>query len=95
MSHVVIMGNTTIGERTVVFPNAVLGCAPQNVHYKGEDTELIIGSSGCTIREGVTMHPGMPDLVARPRLATIPCSWPIPTSLMIAMSAAMLSCPTM
>ena len=60
MSHVVIQGCTTIGEGTVVFPNAVLGCAPQNIHYKGEDTELIIGKA-CTIREGVTMHPGMPD----------------------------------
>lgn len=58
MSHVVVLGHTTIGEGTVVFPNAVLGCAPQNVNYKGEDTELVIGRS-CTIREGVTMHPGM------------------------------------
>ncbi|MDP2733782.1 MAG: acyl-ACP--UDP-N-acetylglucosamine O-acyltransferase, partial [Hoeflea sp.] len=64
MSHVVIDGNTTIGEGTIVFPNAVLGCAPQNIHYKGEDTELIIGRS-CTIREGVTMHPGMPDYGGR------------------------------
>ncbi|WP_425602889.1 acyl-ACP--UDP-N-acetylglucosamine O-acyltransferase [Hoeflea algicola] len=60
MSHVVILGSTSIGDNTEVFPNAVLGCAPQNIHYKGEDTELVIGSS-CTIREGVTMHPGMPD----------------------------------
>ncbi|MBU4529644.1 MAG: acyl-ACP--UDP-N-acetylglucosamine O-acyltransferase [Hoeflea sp.] len=60
MSHVVIDGTTTIGEGTIIYPNAVLGCAPQNIHYKGEDTELIIGR-GCTIREGVTMHPGMPD----------------------------------
>ncbi|PHR24735.1 MAG: acyl-[acyl-carrier-protein]--UDP-N-acetylglucosamine O-acyltransferase [Hoeflea sp.] len=60
MSHVVVEGCTTIGEGTIVFPNAVLGCAPQNIHYHGEDTELIIGQS-CTIREGVTMHTGMPD----------------------------------
>ena len=60
MSHVVIDGSTTIGNGTIVFPNAVLGCAPQNIHYKGEDTELIIGRN-CTIREGVTMHPGMPN----------------------------------
>jgi len=64
MSHVVIDGNTSIGEGTIVFPNAVLGCAPQNIHYKGEDTELIIGRF-CTIREGVTMHPGMPDFGGR------------------------------
>lgn len=59
MSHVVIEGRTTIGEGGHVFPQAVLGCAPQNVHYKGEDTELVIGKN-CVIREGVTMHPGMP-----------------------------------
>lgn len=60
LSHGVILGRTSIGAGTMVFPNAVLGCAPQNVNYKGEDTELIIGC-GCTIREGVTMHPGMAD----------------------------------
>lgn len=59
MSHVVVVGSTTIGDGTIVYPNAVLGCAPQNIHYKGEDTELVIGRD-CTIREGVTMHPGMP-----------------------------------
>ncbi len=60
MSHVVVLGSTSIGDDTQIFPNAVLGCAPQNVHYRGEETELVIGRS-CTIREGVTMHPGMPD----------------------------------
>lgn len=64
MSHAVIVGHTTIGDGSVIFPNAVLGCAPQNVHYKGEDTELVIGC-GCTIREGVTMHPGMKDFGGR------------------------------
>ena len=60
MSHVVIDGNTTIGAGTRVFPQAVLGCEPQNIRYQGEDTELIIGEN-CTIREGVTMHTGMMD----------------------------------
>ena len=57
MSHVSILGRTTIGAGTRIFPGAVLGAEPQNVHYKGEDTQLVIGS-GCTIREGVTMNPG-------------------------------------
>lgn len=60
MSHVVIEGRTTIGANATIFPKAVLGCAPQNVHYKGEDTELVIGVN-CVIREGVTMHTGMAD----------------------------------
>lgn len=58
-SHVVIEGNTTIGVGNRIFPQVALGCEPQNVQYKGEDTQLFIGDN-CLIREGVTMHPGMP-----------------------------------
>lgn len=58
MSHVVVTGRTTIGAGCRIFPHAVIGCEPQNVHYRGEDTELIIGEN-CTIREGVTMNTGM------------------------------------
>jgi UDP-N-acetylglucosamine acyltransferase len=58
MSHVVIEGHTTIGANARIFHKAVLGGEPQNVHYKGEDTELVIGAN-CVIREGVTMHIGM------------------------------------
>ena len=64
MSHVVITGRTMIGDGTIIYPHAVLGCGPQNVHYKGEDTELVVGRN-CTIREGVTMHTGMPNHGAR------------------------------
>ncbi|MBW3098492.1 acyl-ACP--UDP-N-acetylglucosamine O-acyltransferase [Pseudohoeflea coraliihabitans] len=60
MSHVVVSGRTTLGARTRVFPQAVLGGEPQNVRYAGEDTQLVIGDD-CVIREGVTMHRGMPD----------------------------------
>ncbi len=59
-SHVVMTGKTTLGDRCRVFPGAALGCEPQNVNYKGEKTELIIGTD-CVIREGVTMHTGMAD----------------------------------
>lgn len=59
-SHVSIMGNTSIGENCVIYPQAVLGGAPQNIHYKGENTALVIGKNN-VIREGVTMHTGMPD----------------------------------
>lgn len=57
ISHVVVMGATTIGEATRVFPQAVLGAEPQNTAYKGERTTLTIGRKN-TIREGVTMHIG-------------------------------------
>lgn len=60
ISHIVVIGKTSIGAGTNIFPGAVLGAEPQNVNYKGETTELEVGA-GCLIREGVTMHTGMPD----------------------------------
>ena len=57
MSHVVVMGDTAIGENCRVFPHAILGAEPQNTAYKGERTKLVIGRNA-TIREGVTMHTG-------------------------------------
>ncbi len=57
LSHAVIAGNTTIGEKTRVFPFASLGHEPQDLKYKGEESFLEIGAN-CTIREGVTMNPG-------------------------------------
>lgn len=57
-SHCSITGVTQIGPGTKIAPGAVLGGAPQNVHYRGEKTKLIIGAR-CTIREGVTMNTGM------------------------------------
>lgn len=59
-SHVAVTGRTCIGRNTSVFQGAVLGGEPQNVNYRGEETDLTIGAD-CTIREGVTMHTGMPD----------------------------------
>lgn len=57
ISHVVVSGNTTIGDRTQVFPFAVLGAPPQHLGYKGEDTRLLLGEDNI-IREHVTMNPG-------------------------------------
>jgi UDP-N-acetylglucosamine acyltransferase len=56
-SHVVIAGRTALGARTQVYPFAVLGHPPQDLKYRGEDSDLVIGAD-CTIREGVTMNPG-------------------------------------
>ncbi len=60
VSHVVVTGRSEIGAGTRLFPGAVIGCEPQNVHYNGAPTRLVIGER-CTIREGVTIHTGMPD----------------------------------
>ena len=56
-SHVVITGQTEIGEETVVFPFTTLGEIPQDLKFKGEETRLIIGARN-RIRENVTMNPG-------------------------------------
>ena len=56
-SHVVIDGHTTIGESNQFFPFCSVGLRPQDLKFKGEPSELIIGNSN-TIREYVTLQPG-------------------------------------
>jgi UDP-N-acetylglucosamine acyltransferase len=57
ISHVSVLGATTVGAGTRVFPQAALGGLPQNTGHKGGRTTLSIGRN-CTIRECVTMHTG-------------------------------------
>jgi UDP-N-acetylglucosamine acyltransferase len=59
-AHVVIDGKTAIGSGTTIYPFASIGSAPQDLKFKGEPSELIIGKN-CTIREHVTMNPGTAD----------------------------------
>lgn len=49
--------NVIIGDNCHVFPNAVIGCVPQDLKYKGEETWTIIGDN-CVLREFVTIHRG-------------------------------------
>ncbi|TKZ20661.1 acyl-ACP--UDP-N-acetylglucosamine O-acyltransferase [Shimia litoralis] len=56
-SHVVITGQTEIGEDTVVFSFAVIGEIPQDKKFNGEASLLVIGKRN-RIREHVTMNPG-------------------------------------
>ena len=55
--HVVVDGHTIIGPGTTIYPFASIGSAPQDLKYKGEPSQLIIGKNN-TIREHVTMNPG-------------------------------------
>ena len=55
MGHVTVLGRVTLGEENRVFPGAVLGGDPQDVSYRGSDTELVIGDRN-VIREGVTIN---------------------------------------
>lgn len=56
-SHVVVDGRTAIGARTQIYPFTSIGSPPQDLKYKGEPSELRIGSDN-VIREHVTMNPG-------------------------------------
>ncbi len=56
-SHVVVTGWTEIGDETVIFPFSSIGEVPQDLKFKGERTQLIIGKRN-RIREHVTMNTG-------------------------------------
>src|ERR1700743_2898198 len=57
ISHVALMGNTTIGEGNTFHPHCAIGGTPQDKKYRGEKTRLIIGNRN-VIRESVTIHLG-------------------------------------
>ncbi len=59
-SHVVINGPTKIGKDNTIFQFASIGEKPQDLKFKDEPTELVIGDRN-TIREYVTLHRGTPD----------------------------------
>lgn len=56
-SHVVVTGQTEIGEDTVIFPFSVIGEIPQDLKFRGEKTRLVVGKRN-RIREHVTMNSG-------------------------------------
>lgn len=57
ISHVVLDGRTRIGARNIFYPFCSVGVAPQDLKYKGEPTETIVGDDN-TIRESVTISRG-------------------------------------
>jgi UDP-N-acetylglucosamine acyltransferase len=63
-SHVTIEGPTTIGRGNVIHAYAALGCAPQDMKYRGEPTSLQIGDRNtifqfCTFSRGTTQDAGV------------------------------------
>ena len=54
-THTVISGHTTIGADNTIGPFCAIGAPPQDIHYKDEPTELVIGD-GNQIREYVSIH---------------------------------------
>jgi len=60
LARVSILGDTTLGEGNVIFPNACLGGGPQDHGNEfQEGARLIVGCRN-VIRENVTMHCGTP-----------------------------------
>ena len=57
MAHAYLTGWTEIGEDNEIHPGAVLGDAPQDKAYKGEETYLKVGDHNI-IREYVQIHRG-------------------------------------
>ena len=53
----VVDGWTHIGDHTTIAPMASVGLAPQDLKYKGEPTQLVVGHHN-VIREFVTIHRG-------------------------------------
>ena len=59
-SNVVISGNTKIGKNNIFYPFSNIGCDPQDLKFKGEDSNLFIGDSNI-FRENVTISKGTKD----------------------------------
>lgn len=59
-AHAVVNGPTTIGKRNLIGSFATVGGAPQDISYKGEPTELIVGDDN-QIREYASIHRGTPS----------------------------------
>jgi UDP-N-acetylglucosamine acyltransferase len=56
-NNVTIMGRVTIGQHNHIYPGCVIGGEPQDVSYRGSDTQVIIGDHNL-IRENVTINRG-------------------------------------
>jgi len=59
-SHISISGNTIIGKNNIFYPFSHIGCDPQDLKFKGEDSNLVIGDSNI-FRENVTVSKGTLD----------------------------------
>lgn len=56
-NHATIYGRARIGAGTIIFPGAVVGSDPQDLKFRGEDSETIVGEN-CRIHEAVTISKG-------------------------------------
>jgi UDP-N-acetylglucosamine acyltransferase len=54
-NNVTLMGRVTLGQHNHLFPGVVIGGHPQDVTYRGTDTQVIVGDHN-VIREAVTIN---------------------------------------
>ena len=54
-NNVTLMGRVTLGCHNHIYPGCVIGGEPQDISYKGSETQVIIGDHNL-IREGVTIN---------------------------------------
>lgn len=57
LHNVSVYGRTVMGRGNEFYPGCVVGAAPQDLKYKGTETQLLIGEDN-VFREYVTIHPG-------------------------------------
>jgi UDP-N-acetylglucosamine acyltransferase len=56
-NNVTLLNRVTLGRRNEISPHAVIGGRPQDLKYRGEDTEVVIGDQN-DVREFVTINIG-------------------------------------
>ncbi len=57
LNHVTLMGRVTLGQHNQIYPGVVIGGEPQDLSYRGEPTEVVIGDYN-VLRETVTVNRG-------------------------------------
>jgi UDP-N-acetylglucosamine acyltransferase len=57
MNHVTLTGRVTLGRHNRIYPYTTIGAEPQDVSYRGSDTQVIVGDYN-VIRESVTINRG-------------------------------------
>src|SRR5260370_15236578 len=57
LAHIYLEGPLRIGEDNIFFPYSTVGVVPQDLKYRGERAETVIGNRN-KIREFVTIHRG-------------------------------------
>ncbi len=55
LANVTLMGRVTIGEFNKIHPGVIIGDEPQDLSYRGSDTQVVIGDHN-VIRESVTIN---------------------------------------